>query len=130
MIVELPPPPAPVNARIEAVFHVPAAPPYAHLWAQEGEALPKVMPVRQLQRRKVGSTLGTYALVNPINDVLDRLGYPFRTLLQEMRSWKMIQAPKGSSNHSEGDGFGDESPNPLPTGDPIPVDGGGKPIGG
>ncbi|MFL6292856.1 MAG: hypothetical protein ACJ759_18335 [Thermoanaerobaculia bacterium] len=127
MIVDLPLPPAPVTARIEAVFHAPAAPPYAHLWAREGEALPEVVPVRQLQRRKVGSTLGTYALANPINDVLDRLGYPFRTLLQEIRSWQVIQRPvSGSSLGVEPDGFGD----PVPPGDPIPVDGGGKPIGG
>jgi len=126
MIVDLPPAPAPVTARIEAVFHAPAAPPYAYLWAREGEALPEVVPVRQLQRRKVGSTLGTYALANPINDVLDRLGYPFRTLLQEIRSWQVIQRPvTGSSLGGEPGGDGD----PVPPGDPIPVDGGGKPGG-
>ena len=126
MIVDLPPPPAPVTARIEAVFHATATPPYAYLWAREGEALPEVVPVRRLQRRKVGSTHGTYALANPINDVLDRLGYPFRTLLQEIRSWQVIPRPvTGSSLGGESGGSGD----PVPPGDPIPVDGGGKPGG-
>ena len=127
MIVVLPPPPAPVVARIEASVPSPARP-YEYLWAREGEALPEVVPVRQLQRRKVGSTLGTYALANPINDVLDRLGYPFRTLLQEIRSWQVIQRPvTGSSLGGEPDGSGNGDPDPVPPGDPIPVDGGGKP---
>jgi hypothetical protein len=130
MIVVLPPPPAPVTARIEASFPS-AARPYEYLWAREGEALPEVVPVRQLERRKVGSTLGTYALANPINDVFDRLGYPFRTLLQEMRSWQVIRRPlTESSNGGQGGGFGDGEPAPVPTGDPIPVDGGGRPNGG
>jgi len=131
MIVVLPPPPAPVVARIEASVPSPARP-YEYLWAREGEALPEIVPVRQLHRRQIPSTLGNYALVNPIDDVLDRLGYPFRTLLQEIRSWQVIRRPLAeSSNGGQGGGFGDGEPAPVPTGDPIPVDGGGgKPNGG
>jgi hypothetical protein len=127
MIAALPPPPAPVTARIEASFPSPARP-YEYLWAREGETLPEVVPVRQLHRREVGSTLGNYALADPTNLVLERLGYSFRTLLQEIRSWTVIQMPlTGSSNDSEPDGLGGGSTDPVPPGDPIPVDGGGKP---
>ena len=127
MVVDLPPPPAPVIARIEASFPSPASP-YEYLWGRKGEALPEVVPVRQFRRRQVHSTLGTYALASPVNLVLDRLGYSFRTLLQEIRIWTVIQMPlTGSSNDSEPGGLGDGSPDPVPPGDPIPVDGGGKP---
>ena len=126
MVVDLPPPPAPVSARIEASRPSPASP-YEYLWDLKGEALPEVAPVRRLPRRHVHSTLGTYALANPVNDVLDRLGYPFRTLLQQIRSWTVIQTPATErSNGVEPDGLG-VGGDPVPTGDPIPVDGGGKP---
>jgi hypothetical protein len=125
MVVDLPPPPAPVIARIEASFPSPASP-YEYLWGRKGEALPEVVPVRQFRRRQVPSTLGTYALASPVNLVLDRLGDSFRTLLQEIRIWTVIQMPLTESSNG---GLGDESPNPVPAGDPIPVDGGGKPGG-
>lgn len=136
VVVDLPPPPAPVVARIEASFPLPAAPPlYEYLSAMEGE-LP---PARQLHRPaglrcrsgQLCSELGSYALANPINVVLDRLGYSFRTLLQEIRSWNVIQVPvTETSEGGESGGLGEGSPNPVPTGDPIPVGGGGGPTGG
>ena len=139
MIVDLPPPPAPVTARIEASFALPAAPPYAHLFAREGETLPEGVPVRQLYRsagRRVGGgqlrlASANYALANPIKPLLDHLGFSFRTLCLEIRK-KMILVPvTESSNDGESGGLGDGPPPPLPPGDPIPVDGGGgKPNGG
>lgn len=128
VVVDLPPPPAPVVARIEASFPSPAAPPlYQYLSAREGE-LP---PVRRFHRTAGHvSTSGKYALANPIDLVLERLGHSFRTLCLELRS-KMIQVPMTeSSDGDDSGGPGDGSSGPVPTGDPIPVGGGGGPTGG
>ena len=140
MVTELPPPPAPLVERLEASFPLPAElAPYEYLWASEGETPPESVPVRQFYRpagRHVGggqfrSASGKYALANPINLVLERLGFSFRTRLLEIRNRKMIQVPMTeNSNGGETGGLGDGSPGPVPPGDPIPVDGGGKPPGG
>lgn len=134
MIVDLPPPPAPVTARIEVSFALPAAPPlYEYLSALEGETSPEGMAAGRLYRptgRRVGSgplpsASGRYVLANPIQPLLDRLGFSFRTLCLEIRK-KMIQVPvTESSNGGESGGLGEGTPPPLPPTDPIPVDGGG-----
>jgi hypothetical protein len=127
MIVDLPPAPAPHVARIEASFPMPAAPLlYEYLSAMEGEAPPRGVPVRRFRR-----SADQYALVNPINDILDRLGFYFRTLLPETWNKNGLRKPLTGSGHGgNSGGFGDKDPGPVPTGDPIPVDGGGKPNGG
>lgn len=115
MITELPPPPAPLIERLEASFPLPAAlAPYEYLWASEGEPSPEGVPVRL-------AFGGESALADPVQLLLDRLG----TLLLKIRD-NVIRLPAtGSSIGGEPDGFGD----PVPPGDPIPVDGGGKPGG-
>lgn len=125
MVVDLPPPPAPVVARIEASFPLPAAPPlHDYLSAREG-GLP---PVRRFHRP---AELPRYALANPVNLVLERLGFYFRTLLLETPHRKVIQRPVTErSGGGDSGGLGDGSPDPVPTGDPIPVGGGGGQNGG
>ena len=114
MVTELPPPPAPLVERLEASFPSP----YEYLWASEGET-PSAVQVKP--EDPVRLAFGESAMANPIKLLLDRLGFSFRTLVLKMT---------GSSDGGEPDGFGDGSPSPVPTGDPIPVDGGGKPPGG
>lgn len=153
MITELPPPPAPLVARLEASFPLPAElAPYEYLWASEGETAPAGVPVRQLhgedavnpvpadvlaaRRRPAGtrfeghplhSTFGVYAQADPIHLLLDRLGIAFRMLFQKVPDKPVTRKPAtGSSLGGEPGGIGD----PVPPGDPIPVDGGGKPPGG
>jgi hypothetical protein len=124
--VELPPPPAPLIARLEASFPLPAAlSPYEYLWASEGEPLPAVVPVRQFHGDEpVRLAFSESAMANPIKLLLDRLGYYFRPLFREIRDGGVSPVPV-----TEHDGLGDGSPDPVPAGDPIPVDGGGKPGG-
>ena len=129
MVVELPPPPAPLVARIEASFPLPAAlAPYEYLWAGEGETLPEVVPVRQFHGEEpenpVRLAFGESAMANPIKLLLDRLGFAFRPLFGEIRHEKMPVTE--GSNGGEAGGVGTD---PVPTGDPIPVDGGGRPGG-
>ena len=123
MVVELPPPPAPLVARIEASFPLPAAlAPYEYLWASEGEPSPEGAPVEP--EDPVRLAFGESAMANSIKLLLDRLGFSFRPLLRETRREKMPVT--GSSHGSEASGVGTD---PVPAGDPIPVDGGGKPGG-
>jgi len=127
MITELPPPPAPLIARLEASFPLPAAlAPYEYLWVSEGETPPEGVPVRQLHGEEpehpVRLAFGDSAIANPIQLLLDRLG--LRTLFLKIRDKNGSPMPvTGRSKGSEPDGIG----NPVPAGDPIPVDGGGKP---
>lgn len=139
MIVDLPPPPAPVTARIEASLPA-ASRPYEHLFAGEGETLPEGVPVRQLHGADRVSPVradiiagyrpagqhARYASASPIQLVLDRLGFYFRALFPEIRD----KVPVTGNSGGEPDGLGDGSPNPVPAGDPIPVGGGGRPNGG
>jgi len=115
MVTELPPPPAPLIERLEASFPLPAAlAPYEYLWASEGETPAESVPVRL--------AFSESAIASPIQLLLDRLG--LRTLFLKIRDKNGIRMPvTGRSIGSEPDGFGD----PVPAGDPIPVDGGGKP---
>ncbi len=118
MVVELPPPPAPLIARIEASFPLPAAlAPYEYLWAGKGETLPAVVPVRQFHSEDP-VRLSESAIASPIKLLLDRLGFAFRTLVLKMTE---------SSHGGEPGGVGTD---PIPTGDPIPVGGGGGNPGG
>lgn len=122
MLVDLPPPPAPLVARLEASFPLPAAlRPYEYLWAGEGKTSPEIVPVRQFHGEEPENLvrLSESALANPIKLLLDRLGFAFRTLVLKMA---------GSSNGGESGGLGDGA-DPVPPGDPIPVDGGGRPGG-
>ncbi|HVG11049.1 MAG TPA: hypothetical protein VNM67_25325 [Thermoanaerobaculia bacterium] len=126
MVTELPPPPAALIERLEASFPLPAAlSPYEHLWAGEGETPPASVPVRQYRSEvPENPVFGVYASANPIELVLDRLG----SLLQMIWDRNVIRMPVTESSHGGG-GLGDGSPDPVPTGDPIPVDGGGRPGG-
>ena len=117
MITELPPPPAPLIERLEASFPLPAElAPYEYLWASEGENPPEGVPVRL--------AFSESATANPIKLLLDRLGFVFRPLFREIRDDDVSPLPV-----IEPDGFGDGAPDPVPPGDPIPVDGGGRPGG-
>ncbi len=122
MVAELPPPPAPLIERLEASFPLPAAlAPYEYLWASEGDPLPESVPVRQLHGEEpenpVRLAFSESAMANPIKLLLDRLGFAFRTLVLKM------------TESSHGGEPGEVGTDPIPTGDPIPVDGGGKPGG-
>ena len=128
MVTELPPPPAPLVERLEASFPLPAAlSPYEYLWASEGEPSPESVPVRQVHGEEpanpVRLAFSDSAIANPIKLLLDRLGFSFRPLFREIRDKNVI------IEGSETGGLGDGSPDPVPAGDPIPVDGGGKPGG-
>ena len=141
MVVDLPLPPAPVTARIEASSTLPAAPPpYEYRLVGEGETSPKRAPVRQLQgadrvnpvrvnvvaRTRPAGVHGKYASANPIQLILDRLGFYLGTLFPEIRSGKVTKMPVKANS---GTGLGEGAPDPVPTGDPIPVGGGGNPGG-
>lgn len=122
MVTELPPPPAPLIERLEASFPSPAElSPYGHLWASEGEPSPESVPVRRVHGGETEDPLrlafGESAMANPIELLLDRLGFSFRQFFLKIRDKNAII--EGSETG------GDESPAPSPTGDPIPVDGGG-----
>jgi hypothetical protein len=125
MVAELPPPPAPLIERLEASFPLPAAlAPYEYLWASEGDPLPESVPVRQLHGEEpenpVRLAFGESTMANPIKLLLDRLGFSLRTLFREIRDDDVSPMPvTGSSTGTD----------PVPPGDPIPVDGGGKPGG-
>ncbi|MFL6290121.1 MAG: hypothetical protein ACJ759_04420, partial [Thermoanaerobaculia bacterium] len=118
------PPPAPLIERLEASFPLPAAlAPYEHLWASEGEPSPEGVPVRHVHGEEpVRLAFNESSIADPIQLLLDRLG----TLFLNLRDNVIRRPVTGSSLGVEPDGFGD----PVPPGDPIPVDGGGKPIGG
>ena len=121
MVTELPPPPAPLIDRLEASFPLPAAlSPYEYLWAGEGASPSEAVPVEP--EDPVRLAFSESAIDNPIKLLLDRLGFSFRTLVREIRD-------KNVTKSSEPDGLGGGSPGPVPPGDPIPVDGGGKPGG-
>jgi hypothetical protein len=123
MVTELPPPPAPLIERLEDSFPLPAAlSPYAHLWASEGETPSEAMPVEPEDPTRLA--FGESAMANPIKLLLDRLGFSFRPLFREIRDDDVSPTPVTEHN-----GLGDGSPSPVPPGDPIPVDGGGKPGG-
>lgn len=119
MVTELPPPPAPIIERLEASFPSP----YEHLWASEGESSPEGAQVEK--EGPVRLAFSGSAMANPIELLLDRLGFFFRPLFGEIRQEKMPVTE--SSNGGEPGGVGGD---PVPTGDPIPVGGGGKPNGG
>ncbi|MFP5288363.1 MAG: hypothetical protein ACLGI9_21690 [Thermoanaerobaculia bacterium] len=111
MVTELPPPPAPLVERLEASFPLPAElAPYEYLWASDGETPPE-NPVRLAS---AGSPIA-----NPIELLLDRLGGLFLKIWDK----SMIQMPVvEASDGGDSGGLGDA---PVPTGDPIPVGGGG-----
>jgi hypothetical protein len=117
MVTELPPPPAPIIERLEASFPSP----YEYLWASEGET-PSAVQVKP--EDPVRLAFGDSVMANPIKLLLDRLGFAFRPLFREIRDDDV--SPVLATEH---DGLGDGSPDPVPAGDPIPVDGGGKPGG-
>ncbi|HET9225700.1 MAG TPA: hypothetical protein VFR31_03475 [Thermoanaerobaculia bacterium] len=139
MVVDLPPPPAPVTARIELSSTLPAAPPpYEYRLAGEGETSPtagsllhgadRVNPARAdaVARTRPAGVHGKYASASPIQLILDRLGFYLGTLFPEIRSGKVTKMPV---KQYSGSGLGEGSPDPVPTGDPIPVGGGGNPGG-
>ena len=110
MAIELPPPPAPIAARLEASFSLPEA--QVHI-AEAGY-------------RPVGPVFCEYALGNPIKLILDPLGFVRPLLLEILES--VIPKPMTESDGGE---IGEEAPDPAPQGDPIPVGGGGGgPTGG
>ena len=117
MITELPPPPAPLIERLEASFPLPAElAPYEYLWASDGKTPPE-NPVRL--------AFSGPAIANPIELLLDRLG----ALFLKIRDRSVIQMPvTEASDGGDSGGLGDGT-DPVPTGDPIPVDGGGRPGG-
>ena len=115
MVTELPPPPAPLVERLEASFPSP----YEHLWASKGEAPSEAVQVEP--ENPVRLAFGE-SMANPIKLLLDRLGFSLRQLGREIRDKSVIKV-------SEPDGLGGGDPGPVPPGDPIPVDGGGKPGG-
>ena len=124
MVTELPPPPAPLIERLEASFPLPAElAPYEYLWASEGEPSPEGAPVEPEDPVRLASSES--ALPHPIKLLLDRLGFSFRPLFGETRREKMPVTE--SSNGGEAGGVGTD---PVPTGDPIPVGGGGGNPGG
>jgi len=119
MVTELPPPPAPIVERLEA--SLPAAlSPYEYLWASEGEAPPALQPETPVRLASAEP-----AMANPIKLLLDRLGSYLGPLFGETQHEKM---PATESSH--GGGPGGLGTDPVPTGDPIPVGGGGGPTGG
>ena len=142
MLVDLPPPPAPVTPRLEVSVSLPVAPPpYEYRMAGEGEAPPEAVPVRQAHQPAVlpfasgqfRQAFGKHAVENPINLVLSRLGSSFRALVLEIWNENGVQIlVTGTSDGGESGGLGDGSPAPVPPGDgdPIPVGGGGGPNGG
>ncbi len=118
MVTELPPPPAPLVERLEASFPSP----YEHLWASEGENPLEAVPVEP--EEPVRLAFGKSAMTNPIKLLLDRLGFFLRPLFGEIRGGDVSPIPVMEHN-----GLGNGSPGPVPPGDPIPVDGGGRPGG-
>ena len=140
MVVDLPPPPAPVTARIELSSTLPAAPPpYEYRLAGEGETSPaggsplhgadRVNPLRvdAGTRTRPAGVHGKYASANPVQLILDRLGFYLGTLFPEIRSGNVTKMPV---KQNSGSGLGEGAPDPVPTGDPSPVGGGGNPGGG
>jgi hypothetical protein len=115
MVTELPPPPAPLVERLEASFPSP----YEYLWANEGET-----PSEALPEEPVRLAFAESAMANPIKLLLDRLGFAFRPLFGEIRHERMPVTENSTGGEPAGVG-GD----PIPAGDPIPVDGGGRPGG-
>ena len=116
MVTELPPPPAPLVERLEASFPLPAElAPYEYLWASDGETPPE-NPVRL--------AFSGPPIADPIEFLLDRLG----TLFLKLRDKSVIQMPVTETSEG-GDSGGLGGTNPVPAGDPIPVDGGGRPGG-
>jgi hypothetical protein len=98
--------------------------PYEYLWAGEGKTTPEIVPVRQFHGEEpenpVRLAFSESAMANPIKLLLDRLGFSFRPLFREIRDDDVSSMPMtGSSTGTD----------PVPPGDPIPVDGGGKPGG-
>ena len=137
MLVDLPPPPAPITPRLEVSVSLPAPPPpYKYRLAGEGEAPPEGVPVRQVLPFASGQfrlAFGKHAVESPIKLVLSRLGSSLRAMVLEVWNEKGVQVlVMGSSDGGESGGLGDEAPDPVPTGDgdPIPVGGGGGPNGG
>ncbi|MEA2560467.1 MAG: hypothetical protein QOH06_1971 [Acidobacteriota bacterium] len=121
MVTQLPPPPAPLVERLEASF------PYEYLWAIEGETSPEGMPVSEVHGEEPGNPIRlafSESAANPIELLLDRLGYYFRPLFPEI--WREKTPVTGSSKGGAPGGVGID---PVPAGDPIPV-GGGGPNGG
>jgi len=115
MVTELPPPPAPLVERLEASF----ASPYEHLWASEGETPSAVQAKPEDPVRLAFSE----SAANPIQLLLDYLGFSFRPLFGETRHEKMPVTENSEGGLGVGAG-------PVPAGDPIPVGGGGGPTGG
>ena len=76
MVTELPPPPAPLVERLEASF------PYEHLWASEGET-PSAVQVKPEDPVRLASSDSVMA--DPIQLLLDRLGFFFRPLFGDIR---------------------------------------------
>lgn len=118
MVTELPPPPAPLVERLEASFPSP----YEHLWASEDEPSPEGARVGPEDPVRLASSESAFA--NPIKLLLERLGFSLRPLFPETRQEK--RPVTGNSNGGEPGGVGGD---PVPAGDPIPVDGGGRPGG-
>lgn len=130
MVVDLPPPPAPLTARIELSCPLPAPPPpYEYRLVDDGDAAPRLVPSHRSYRparlrsggRQFHSDLGKYVFANPIELVLELWGFTFRTLFPEIGDQKV--SPRQVT--SDSDGLGEDAPDPVPTGDPIPVGGGG-----
>jgi len=118
MVTQLPPPPAPLVERLEASFPSP----YEHLWASEGKTSSEAVPVKPEDPVHLAFS---DSAANPVQLLLDRLGFTFRSLFEEI--WPETRPLTESSNGSEpGGGVG---ANPVPAGDPIPVGGGGNPGG-
>ena len=132
MLVDLPPPPAPITPRLEvSVSLLAPPPPYEYRLAGEGEAPPAGVPVRQVLPFASGQfrlAFGKHAVESPVKLVLSRLGSSLRAMVLEVWNENGFQIlVTGTSDGGESGGLGDGSPAPVPPGDgdPIPVGGGG-----